>query len=100
MSRYKKIVGNLEYVWGFDPPLQEYFFSCEDINGDEDGEELYLFHIGSKVTLIEHVDYPRKRYFTNGEMLEVMNKYPGIVPKKHLDAIALDIQFQYGDQIQ
>lgn len=94
MSRYIKRIDNLEYAWGYDRPLQEYFFSCEDLSANDEAENNgFIFSIGSHITLVPHPDYPEKQHYSNGEMLEMMEKYPGIVKKEHLDAIVGDLQF-------
>jgi hypothetical protein len=93
MSRYTKKIGHLEYAWGYDRPLQEYFFSCEDLSKGDEDDNPFIFSIASRITLKPHPDFPDKQHYSNGEILEVMNKYPGIVKEEHLDAIAMDLQF-------
>lgn len=101
MSRYQKtstLNGKaVQFAWGYDSPLQEYFFQCfkEDYSDDENE---VIFSISSVFTLDPHPDFPNKERWSNGELIELMERYKDesgecIIPEKHLQAIALDLPF-------
>jgi hypothetical protein len=74
-------------TWGYDRPLQSYFIQLEDID-----DEL-IFDIGNIVSLKAHPNKPDKLNYSNAELLEVLQDYTDIVPKAHIDAITLDLEF-------
>lgn len=90
MSRYTKQVDNLLFAWGYDEPLQEYFFSCEDLNLEED--EL-IFSIANHITIKPHPSFPDHYNYSNSEILEVMEMYDDVVPEEHRMAIVNDLKF-------
>lgn len=104
MSRYNKTVKKdgktVHYAWGYDAPCQEYFFQCfkdeEDLSDDEESD--VIFSISSVHTLTPHPDHPGKMKWSNGQIIELMQKYTDekgecVVPMDHRTHIALDLPF-------
>jgi hypothetical protein len=88
MSRYQTEDG--QYAWGYDEPLQEYFYQKFDLTSEE---EEWIFSIGTGICEKQHPDYPEKLHWSRGELLELMDK-DGIVPEYHRKLIALDLPIQ------
>lgn len=94
MSRYTKKQGNNLFVYGFDRGPGEYFFACYDISqGEFTRPENCRFNVASGFSLKPHPAQPKLTSYSNTEMVELMNGYPGVVDSQHLNAIALDIPF-------
>lgn len=85
MSRHTSPDG--QYAWGYDHPLQQYFYERFDLTSKEDE---WIFSINTGICEKRHPDYPNKLHFSRGELLEVMEK-EGIVPKHDLIRVALDL---------
>jgi hypothetical protein len=101
MSRYSlKLPNGRSIAWGFDRPLQEYFFQeylseKEQKDLPDEGATItdpLVFSISSANTLIPHPKYPDKRKWGNLDFLELMKDYPDI-PTEHKKAIAFDLPF-------
>jgi hypothetical protein len=70
MSRFTCRLNNGNIIaFGFDRPLQEYFFS------EYDNQEELLFSIMTYNTTDPHPNHPDKLTYSNGELLEVMQEY-------------------------
>jgi hypothetical protein len=95
MSRYSTIKNDKIYTWGYDRPLKEYFFSCRNTEIEESdlSEDLFEFSISSNYSIMPHPNHPDKLSYSNGEILEIMQQYDGVVPLQHMDAVALDLPF-------
>jgi len=106
MSRYQAVTkkGN-PIAWGFDRPLQEYFFQeymAEEKVADHQESKCkkkgcacgcgIIFSVSSVNTLMPHPKYPDRMKWSNNEILELMRKYPEI-PRAHKQAIAADLPF-------
>ena len=91
MSRYEKFEDDFGYSWGYDRPLQEYFYQ-KFVEKADDGIE-FVFSIGTGIVEVPHPDYPKKKRFNRGELLTIMEN-EGIVPEEHLKLIALDLQIE------
>lgn len=85
MSRYQTHDG--EYAWGYDHPLQEYFYQKFDLTSKEDE---WIFSISTGICEKQHPEYPDKLHWSRGDLLTLMEK-DGVVPKHHLHKIALDL---------
>ena len=91
MNRHTCIVNNKwVYAWGYDDILHEYFYQKRKITGDEIPSSISIFSIGTRFVEKKHPDYPDKKQFSRGELLEIMEK-DGIVPSDHLEKLALDL---------
>lgn len=89
MSRYEKYEDGFGYAWGYDNPLQEYYYQ-KFIEKADDGVD-FIFSIGTGIIEVPHPDYPDKIRFNRGELLEVMEN-DGVVPEEHLEKLALDLK--------
>lgn len=77
-------------MFGYDHPLNEYFFAKEDDSEDSGFE----FSVASHMTLIPHPDYPNKLNWSNGDLLELIDKELGKeAPDILTSSIALDLPF-------
>lgn len=83
MSRFVEEKENLTIAYGYDRPLQEYFFQVFDKNTD-DGEESCILDKSSR-----HIK--RENVITNGQMLELMDEYD-VGTEEHKRRIALDLE--------
>jgi hypothetical protein len=106
VSRYQAIAKNGNPIaWGFDRPLQEYFFQeymAEEKVADHQESKCkkkgcacgcgIIFSVSSVNTLMPHPKYPDRMKWSNNEILELMRKYPEI-PRAHRQAIAADLPF-------
>lgn len=99
MSRFVKIIDDKEYVWGFDIPLQEYFFQCFDAScrKKKDDEEV-IFSIASRFSEKPHPNTPDKEDYSNGQILEIIQYEESqvgreIVPQEHKNSISMDLMF-------
>lgn len=43
MSQHKVTIGNMKYVFGWDPPLQSFFFQVHDTELDEEHNPIYWY---------------------------------------------------------
>lgn len=95
MSRYSKIIEKdgkkTEVVWGYDPPLQEYFLQEFNPNAADDEEDC-IFSISSISTLEFHPRFPGKFRYKNSEILELMSEYD-VIPDEHKQAVAMDLPY-------
>lgn len=92
MSRYTHIKSNIEYAWGYDEPMQEYFIQAEDLLAkDEDNSTLWW--IGSHTTVVPHPSYPTKMSWTNSEIIALVKTQQVPIPEEHVEAIAADLPF-------
>jgi hypothetical protein len=94
MSQYRKTLpnGNM-LMWGFDRMTAEYFISEFKnpalLKEDEDEE---VFGIGTRFNITkDHPDFPGKESYSRGELLEIFNRYKGIIPEEHINRLALDM---------
>lgn len=91
MSQYRTIINDKMYMYGYDRPLQEYFFACFNTKAGDDDEGV-LFSISSHCTLAPHPDYPGKLNWSNGELIDIVKKEMGDnAPEEFLNAMALDL---------
>lgn len=99
MSRYTVHIGTIEYAYGFDRPLQEYFFDkCDSKLATEDNEDGYVFQISNHFSMLPHPETPDKQEYSNSEIMEIVRAEEKLVGQKiwkeeHFDAIAGDLQF-------
>lgn len=92
--RHTKTVGKYKYAWGYDVPLEEYFFEKYDLESEGRNKiEKCVFAIGSHTTLVPHPDYPQRTRFSNSLILEIMTKEDINIPEDHLNKIAVDLPF-------
>lgn len=90
MSRYSKRIENRAYAFGYDRPLQEFFFQRSDV----DSVDEVLFSISSHTTLEEHPNHLDKIHWSNSEIADLVVEEMGTeAPKEFLTALALDIPF-------
>lgn len=88
MSRYTAaIVHGYELAWGFDEPNSEYFIQLFD------PEEECVFSIANYWTTQYHPEFPRKARWSNGELLEIFQRYADVVPAEHIQALVSDLPF-------
>jgi hypothetical protein len=97
MSRYVKEFEKYTYMYGFDPPLSEYFFS-KFLNQvtDEDLEDEAEFSVSNNYPIKPHI--MGKRRYSNGDILELILKEETelghtIVDQAHKESIIMDIPF-------
>lgn len=86
MSQFRIRKGESLYLYGYDNPLQEFFF----IKFDKEGE--VVFSIANHMTSEPHEDFPNKFNFSNGEILEIVNEELGNdAPENFTLALTLDL---------
>ena len=97
MSRYSRniLVDNVPHslAWGFDRPLSEYFIQLFDESDTEDFRDDCVFSVSSITTTKAHPEFPSKMHWTNGELLQVFERYKDVIPHEHIDALTLDLPF-------
>jgi len=94
MSRYSKsIKGDLEIVWGYDPPLEEFFFQLHNMDTRSNGDEECVYAISNVFTMKPHPKYPEKLHYSNTELLDIMFEYEEHIPGKHILHISLGLPF-------
>ena len=81
MSRFIEDKSNFTIAYGFDPPLQEYFFQVFDNSKDED-EHLVLDRSTNHMVIGKRL--------SRGRILELMEQY-GVGTEEHKQKIALDL---------
>lgn len=75
MSRYSIIHSStITYAYGYDIPLNEFFFQKFDSSIDEDEDDDTVFSISNKFTTKPHPDYPNKTEYSNNEIVKVIQK--------------------------
>ncbi len=88
MSRYSATLENGNTLaWGYDRPLSEYFIH------EEGQDDETIFEIGSYYTTKAHPEFPDKLKYSNGEMLEIFQRYTAVIPKEHINALVGDLPF-------
>ena len=99
MSRYSKYATDPEtgksyaqYVWGFDPPLTEYFIHClrPPSHEDYDIDELE-WGISSYFTLKPHPRFPQKMQYANFEIMDIMKEIGA--DADHIAMVGADLPF-------
>lgn len=98
MSRYTVHIGTVEYAYGYDVPLQEYFFDKCDSKLATEHNEGYVFQISSCFSLMPHPDTPNKGSYSNSEIVDIIKQEEKLMGcriwrPEHFDAIAGDLQF-------
>ncbi len=99
MSRFIRKIGTIEYSYGYDRPLQEYFFEKSDSNLiTKDNDEGYIFQISSHMSFKPHPETPNKMGYNRGEILNIIEKEEKLIKQtivlsQHKEAIAMDQQF-------
>jgi len=99
MSRYVRKFGTIEYAYGYDTPLEEYFFDkCDSKLATDHNEDGYVFQISNHFSMMPHPRTPKKQEYTNGEIMDIIKEEEKLIGQKiwhpdHLDAIAADLQF-------
>jgi len=99
MSRFVKVFGTVEYAYGFDVPLQEYFFDkCDSKLATDDNEDGYIFQVASHFSLRPHPRTPRKHDYANSEIMEIVKEEENKIGEKiwaeeHWEAIGSDLPF-------
>ena len=90
MSRYSKRIENRVYAFGYDRPLQEYFFQRSNVDRVDD----VVFSISSHATIQEHPEHLDRLDWSNSQIADLVVKEMGPeAPKEFLTALALDIPF-------
>ena len=86
MSRYTIHRGNLEFVYGYDRPLNEYFYQIFDHDIDDADQQLIEWKSN-------RTDYMARDYYAKGLTLaEIALKFHQFgVPKNVVDCVSLGI---------
>lgn len=93
MSQYRVKVKNIEYQYGYDEQLQEYFLGAFDLTKNEDEDDC-IYGIGNYFNTIKpHPEYPGKIAWSNGELLAFISKYKYPISPGHLEKLAMDLPF-------
>lgn len=77
----------VEVAWGYDNPLQGYFFQVFSMNDKGENDET-LIDVGNDDSKVR---FDRENLRSNAQILELMIKYD--CPEEHRDAITMDIPF-------
>lgn len=99
MSRFIRKFDTIEYAYGYDYPLQEYFFDkCDSKLATESNEDGYIFQVSSHFSLMPHPNTPKKSDYMNSEIMEIVREEEKLVGEKiwhkdHWDAIMSDLPF-------
>jgi hypothetical protein len=100
MSRYTVYIGTIEYAYGFDEPLQEYFFDkCDSALSTDENEGGYIFQVSNHYSMLPHPDYPvTKEHYSNGDIMTIVKdeerKMGRLIWKEeHYDALGGDLKF-------
>jgi hypothetical protein len=97
MSRYSHNTTSYSWSWGFDEPLNEFFFQKFD-NFPQDENEDVIFSVSNRFTTKEHPDFPDKRDWSNLELVKLMEmemvmSEDDFIPAEHLGLIRSDKPF-------
>lgn len=83
MSRYTVKFGTVEYAYGYDRPLQDYFFEKSDSSkATDENDEGYIFQVSSSFSLLRHPDRPDKDGYSKSEILELVEQEEKIIGHK------------------
>jgi len=99
MSRHTKRFGTVEYSYGYDVPLQEFFFEkCDSKLATDKNNEGYVFQISSNFSLKPHPKTPNKTKYSRGDILTIVEEEEALIGKPIMDeddkmALATDQQF-------
>jgi hypothetical protein len=93
MSQFRLKINRSEYMYGYDRPLQSFFFSKLDLDSeDEDNDSCFSVASSEYMTIKPHPKYPDKMSYSNGEMMELVNEEMGEnAPDNFMLALAMDL---------
>jgi hypothetical protein len=91
MSRYTASFDQFTIAWGYDRPLQEYFFHMEDATLDNDDDGL-VYAISNRFPLKADPNNPKPNY-SNSDILEKMLEFKAYIPPEHISALRNDLPF-------
>lgn len=99
MSRYTERIKSIEFAWGFDENLMEFFFQKFDdrISGDEeDNPENMIFSIGTRFVVRNHPKFKIEDY-SHKDILKVMKyemeKHGFEIPTRHIESLSKNEPF-------